>query len=477
MHELTINLRPSDKEPLYEQIYTYIKDEIRAGRILCKEKLPSTRALSSYLEVSRSTVELAYEQLLSEGSIESVPYRGFFVAQVDELYHLEAERKKDSFLEKKEESREQMEINGEKKIKYDFTPNGVDLKSFPYNTWRKLSREILSDDRTELFRLGDPRGEYEFRSVICRYLYQARGVNCTPEQVIVGAGSDYLMMLFCTIIGRDHVIAVENPTYKKAYRLFQSQEYKVMPVPMDGMGMKIDPLRKSGADIAYVTPSHQYPTGIVMPIGRRMELLKWAEEEEGRYIVEDDYDSEFRYKGKPIPALQGYDAHGKVVYLGTFSKSIAPAIRLSYMVLPPELCEAYQQKCRFLSSTVSKVDQLIVCRFIEEGYYERHLNKTRALYKSRHDQLILGLRPLAGQCRISGENAGVHLLLHFPGGREESELILRAAEEGIKVYGLSDYIVDEDEKREEATILLGYANMSEEKIKEACAVLGEIWKN
>ena len=274
MHELTINLRPSDKEPLYEQIYTYIKDEIRAGRILCKEKLPSTRALSSYLEVSRSTVELAYEQLLSEGYIESVPYRGFFVAQVDELYHLEAERKKDSFLEKKEESREQMEINGEKKIKYDFTPNGVDLKSFPYNTWRKLSREILSDDRTELFRLGDPRGEYEFRSVICRYLYQARGVNCTPEQVIVGAGSDYLMMLFCTIIGRDHVIAVENPTYKKAYRLFQSQEYKVMPVPMDGMGMKIDPLRKSGADIAYVTPSHQYPTGIVMPIGRRMESFE-----------------------------------------------------------------------------------------------------------------------------------------------------------------------------------------------------------
>lgn len=476
MHELTINLQPSEKVPLYEQIYTYIKGEIRAGRILCREKLPSTRALASYLEVSRSTVELAYEQLLSEGYIESVPCRGFFVAQVDELYHLEAAKERGGFQEERGEIENQAKIKYSEKIKYDFTPNGVDLKSFPYNTWRKLSREILSDDRTELFRLGDPRGEYAFRSVICRYLYQARGVSCTPEQVIVGAGSDYLMLLFCTIIGRNHRIAVENPTYKKAYRLFQSQEYEVKPISMDGMGMKIEDLRKCGADVAYVTPSHQYPTGIVMPIGRRMELLKWAEEEKGRYIVEDDYDSEFRYKGKPIPALQGYDAHGKVVYLGTFSKSIAPAIRLSYMVLPLELCEVYQKKCRFLSSTVSKVDQLIVCRFIEEGYYERHLNKTRALYKSRHDQLIYGLRPLAGKCRISGENAGVHLLLHFPGEHKESELIRRAAQEGIKVYGLSDYIVDQGEKRGEATILLGYANMPEEQIKEACTVLGRIWK-
>ncbi len=476
MHELTINLQPSDRIPLYEQIYTYIKEEIRAGRILCREKLPSTRALASYLEVSRSTVELAYEQLLSEGYIESVPCRGFFVAQVDELYHLEAAKEKDRFQQERQDADYRTETKEPKHIKYDFTPNGVDLKSFPYNTWRKLSREILTDDRTELFRLGDPRGEYEFRSVICRYLYQARGVSCTPDQVIVGAGSDYLMMLFCTIIGRNHVIAVENPTYKKAYRLFKSQEYEVKPIPMDGMGMKIEPLRNSGADIAYVTPSHQYPTGIVMPIKRRMELLKWAEEEKGRYIVEDDYDSEFRYKGKPIPALQGYDAHGKVVYLGTFSKSIAPSIRLSYMVLPPGLCEVYQKKCRFLNSTVSKVDQLIVCRFIEEGYYERHLNKTRALYKNRHDQLIYGLRPLAGECRISGENAGVHLLLHFSDDRQESRLISRAAEEGIKVYGLSDYIVDEGEKREEATILLGYANMTEEQIKEACIILNRIWR-
>ena len=466
MNELTIHLAPHSGTPLYEQIYRYIKENIRTGRISCGEKLPSTRALCGHLEVSRSTVEMAYEQLLSEGYIEAVPYRGYFVAEVEELWHLEPAPVRDE--KKREEKKPSF------RYRFDFTPNGVDLNSFPYNIWRKLSREVLLDDRTELFRLGEPQGEYEFRRAICSYLYQARGVNCSPRQVVVGAGSDYLLMLLCSLLGRDHVIAVENPTYMQAYRLFRSQSYRVCPIRMDRRGMDTRLLEESGADIAYVTPSHQYPTGIVMPIRRRMELLAWAEAKRGRYIVEDDYDSEFRYKGKPIPALQGYDARGKVIYLGTFSKSIAPAIRLSYMVLPEALCVEYERKLGFINSTVSKVDQLIMCRFLEEGYYERHLNKTRSLYRGRHDQLIAGLKPLADTCRISGENAGVHLLLHFDDGRTERELIEKAAARGIRVYGMSDYIVGEPGR--EAVILLGYANMPEERIKEACDILCGIWK-
>lgn len=212
-----------------------------------------------------------------------------------------------------------------------------------------------------------------------------------------------------------------------------------------------------------------------MPIKRRLELLNWANEQEGRYIIEDDYDSEFRYKGKPIPALQGYDRNGKVVYLGTFSKSIAPALRLSYMVLPTSLLEIYEKKCRFLHTTVSKADQFVVERFIEEGHFERHLNKTRALYKSRHDQLLNGLKPLMKQCRISGENAGVHLLLTFENGMEEEELIALARKESICVYGLSDYIIKETEN-DKPTILLGYANLTEQQIQEACEILCKIWK-
>lgn len=464
MNELTMNLKTHSKIPLYEQIYNYIKSDIQNGKIAYGEKLPSTRALAKHLEISRSTVELAYEQLLSEGYIESEPYRGFFVAQIEELYHLQKGKITSAKIYKEK-----------KKYKYDFTPNGVDLKSFPYNAWRKLSKDILMDDKTELFRAGDSQGEYGFRNAICNYLYQARGVNCTPDQIIIGAGSDYILMLLSTILGIHHRIAFEDPTYKQAYRMVRSLSYETAPVPMDKNGMKVSELEKSGAGIAYVTPSHQYPTGVIMPLKRRLELLRWASQEEGRYIIEDDYDSEFRYKGKPIPALQGYDGEDKVIYLGTFSKSIAPAIRLSYMVLPKPLLEVYDQKSRFVNSTVSKVDQMIVQKFIEEGYYERHLNKTRALYKSRHDVLIEGLRPMMDICKISGEHAGVHLLLTFHNGMSEEELIQRAEAEDIRVYGLSDYCIQEKYEGN-ATILLGYANLSEEQIREAVQILNCCWK-
>ena len=466
MYELTINLKSGDKTPLYEQLYEYIRGEIRDGHIASGEKLPSTRALSRHLEVSRSTVELAYEQLLSEGYIEARPYRGYYVAQIDGLYQI----KQQSTDEKKNypESRAL--------YRYDFTPNGVDLKSFPYNTWRKLSRECLVDDRAELFRLGCPQGEYGLRNAISSYLHQARGVNCSPDQIIVGAGNDYLMMLLCAVIGTRRRVALENPTYKQAYRLFENLSCEVCTVDMDAKGMRADELEKSGADIAFVMPSHQYPLGTVMPIKRRMELLAWADESEDRYIIEDDYDSEFRYKGKPIPALQGYDVNGKVIYIGTFSKSIAPAIRMSYLVLPAKLCRVYEDRCSFINSTVSKVDQLILQKFIEDGYYERHLNKMRALYKSRHDTLLAALKNWNAGFSISGENAGVHLLLHFHDGRGEEELIRLAASKGIKVYGLSEYYVDERKKSREAVILLGYANLSEEKIKEAVGLLKEAWK-
>lgn len=469
MYELTINLEPGSKTPLYEQIYDYIKQEIQNGRIQSGDRLPSTRALCRHLEVSRSTVELAYEQLLSEGYVDAVPCRGYFVAQLDGLCQID--RHADGVTES------QHSVPG-RKYTYDFTPSGVDLKSFPYNTWRKLSKDCLSDDRAELFRLGDPQGEYGLRRAICDYLHQARGVNCRPEQVIVGAGSDYLLMLLILIIGNSRRVAMENPTYTQAYRLFESMCCKICTVDMDKKGMTVDRLTASGADIAFVMPSHQYPLGIVMPIRRRMDLLKWAYEKEERYIIEDDYDSEFRYKGKPIPALQGYDSKGKVIYKGTFSKSIAPAIRLGYLVLPEPLLEEYRRKCLYLSSTVSRVDQLILQKFIEEGFFERHLNKTRALYKSRHDTLLGCLKEMDVEFDIFGENAGVHLLLRFAQGYSEEELMRQASHEGVRVYGLSEYYVEESRKKEGqgAVILLGYANMGEDKIREAVKLLEKAWK-
>lgn len=465
MNDLTIHLQPSSKVPLYEQIYVYIKQNIQDGHIKSGERLPSTRTLCRHLEVSRSTVELAYEQLLSEGYVEAKPCRGYFVAEIEGVYRLRPESPWNDIEEEPEE----------KTYRYDFTPNGVDLDSFPYNTWRKLSKECLMGDCEELFRLGHPQGEAGLRSVICTYLHQARGVNCSPEQIVVGAGNDYLLMVLATVIGVKHRVAFENPTYRREYRLFQNMSCEVCTVDMDEYGMSVSELKRSGADIAFVMPSHQYPLGIVMPVKRRLELMAWARQGEGRYIIEDDYDSEFRYKGKPIPALQGYDHHEKVIYIGTFSRSVAPSIRISYMVLPRPLLQQYREKSGFLNSTVSKADQMLLQRFIEGGYYERHLNKMRAIYKGRHDMLLGCLKGLRGQFDISGEYAGVHLLLHGKRNQTEEELIARASERDVKVYGLSEYYV-EPRPEQAATILLGYANMPEEQIKEAVQILQEAWK-
>lgn len=351
----------------------------------------------------------------------------------------------------------------------------MDLNSFPHNAWKKLSKEVLSEENRFLFQLGNPQGELELRETIAVYLHQARGVNAEPEQIVIGAGNDFLLLLLCSMFGTGQKIAMESPTYKKAYELFYNLSNKISIVEMDDSGMCVDKLSETDARIAYVMPSHQYPLGTVMPIRRRMQLLAWAAADSERYIIEDDYDSEFRYKGKPIPALQGYDHNDKVIYIGTFSKSIAPAIRVSYMVLPKNLLDLYQKRGSRISCTVSRADQQIIARFLNQGYYERHLNRMRAIYKNRHDVLLEALRAFRKICKVSGEHAGVHILLTFTNGMSEQEAIRSAAEQSIAVYGLSQYFVGEAKPPEAATVILGYANMSEDAIKDAMQRLKKAW--
>ena len=304
MNDLAIQLTEDGSRHLYEQIYEYIRDEIKEGKLLAGEKLPSTRSLAEYLQVARSTVELAYGQLLSEGYIEASAYRGYYVCRVEELYQMMSElsREKGDGNDKPD-----MQQKQQKAFDYDFSPNAIDMSAFPFGTWRKITKEILSGDRKELFALGEPRGDKDFRLTICRYLHSSRGVNASPEQIIVGAGNDYLLLLLQYILGRDICVAFENPSYRRAYRIFSSFASGVVTVPVDENGISVKQLALSGANVAYCMPSHQYPTGVVMPIGRRMELLKWAAGASDRYLIEDDYDSEFRYRGKPVPSLQASD--------------------------------------------------------------------------------------------------------------------------------------------------------------------------
>lgn len=482
--EILVPVDVQSKKPLYEQIYEHIRDEIRNGGLKTSDRLPSTRTLADHLKVSRSTTQMAYEQLLAEGYLEAVPCKGYFVAKMETLVEVETYGTGEMRMEKESIQTERG------KILIDFSPRGIDLDSFPFHVWRKLSKNTLVDDNKEYFHSGDPKGEPGFREAIRRYLHSARGVNCTSDQIIIGAGSEYLLMLLSRILGTDYRIAMENPTYKQAYRVLVSQGYPVCPVEMDRWGMSLQRLVASGADIAYVMPSHQFPTGVVMPVRRRQELLRWTWETEGgreRYLIEDDYDSEFRYKGKPIPALQGMDRRGHVIYLGTFSKAVAPAIRVSYMVLPPALLERYRERAGFYASTVSRIDQNILFQFLEQGHFERHLNRMRGIYKAKHDTFLNAVKALEKDFQISGEYAGLHILLTDRKGRTEQELIARAEKAGVRVYGLSQYYITnypEDDKtdissrlcRHPATVVAGYAKLTEEDIIRGAGLLAEGWQ-
>ena len=308
--ELIVPLNVQGGRPLYEQIYQYIKDEIRKGNIRPEKQLPSSRELAKSLKVSRSTTQLAYEQLVSEGYLEAVPRKGYFAASLDGIFPPVAQSVAARPDQKKELSlgMEKESVRGQlfrEKFEVDFSPRGIDLEGFPYATWRKISRSVLKEEDRELFLKGEPQGDLILREAIREYLHAARGVNCDVSQIIIGAGNEYLLMLLSQIIGRDAVIAMENPTYRQAYRVLSGVGHKVLPVGIDKNGFCVKELEGQDVQAAYVMPSHQFPTGTVMPVRRRQELLFWAGEQPGRYLIEDDYDSEFRYKGKPIP-LEGH---------------------------------------------------------------------------------------------------------------------------------------------------------------------------
>lgn len=466
MNEIMIPLSHGSEAgiPLYLQIYEYIKREIMDGKIPYGEKLPSTRFLSGYLQVSRSTVDLAYEQLVSEGYIEARPYRGYFVCDVTGLLDLRKE-------EKEEEKPKQKTRTPE--IEVDFSPMAVDLAHFAFKAWRRGSKDLFSEESTEWLEAGEGMGEPAFREAICHYLFQSRGVACEPCQILVGAGNEYLLMLLAQMLGSPKKVAMENPTYKQAYEIFCNLGYEVRTVETDDQGMRVSSLQDD-ADIVYVMPSHQFPMGTVMPMKRRMELLKWAGEKEGRYIIEDDHDSEFRYKGKPIPSLQGSDHEGRVIYLGTFSKSIAPSVRVSYLVLPKSLIAICKQRCGFYASTVPKAWQMLIGAFLQEGHFERHLNRMRSIYKKKRDFILDELKKRKWVRAVHGANAGLHVLVEVDSHFSDTELARLAEGIGIRIYPVSDYDIAECEARKYPQVLLGYGGLREEEIAKGLGALDQI---
>lgn len=467
MNELPITVSLTDDKKLYEQVYERIREEIRLRNLKEGEKLPSARKLAEDLQISRTTVDVAYGQLEAEGYIEARPRSGFYVAAPEEFFDTE----ESSYSS---QGNEPVSKAIPKEWLYDFSPFGLDLGEFPYASWKKINRRLLSEDGSRFLKAGDPQGDLELRETICRYLHGSRGVSVRPEQIIVGAGNDYLLLLLEKLLDGEKRIAFEDPSYVRAQKIFHSFGYETVPIPVDESGMKTEELASSGAQLAYVMPAHQYPLGIVMPLRRRTELLQWAQSKPERFLIEDDYDSEFRYHGKPIPALMGLDRSGSVIYLGTFSKTLSPSIRFSFMCLPEKLLKRYRERLYFYSSTVSRIDQAALTEFLRDGYFERYLNKMRKIYRRRHDLVLELLEPLRGEYEISGENAGLHLVLTGKNGRSARETIQKAETAGVKLYFCKEEDQYENAGAFDCSVILGYGGMKETELEAGIKLLADV---
>lgn len=464
MEMLTVHLNRSHDIPLYEQLYRHIKQEIIKGKIAYRTKLPSKRKLAEHLKVSQNTVEYAYEQLVAEGFLEAVPRKGFFVMAKEELEYIQPEPDVQNPPQ-----------NDHDNVKYHFHPSWIDTDNFPMDLWRRIARNIMTKENQNLLLLGESQGEYELRREIAEYLYHARGVNCTPENIVIGAGSEFLLQQIIHLFGEKTVYGVEDPGYHVISRLLHKHANQVYPLEVDGEGVKVSSFGELAIDVVYVTPSHHFPFGSVLPVNRRVKLLNWAQSVPGRYIIEDDYDSEFRYSGKTIPSLQSMDKSGKVIYLGSFSKSLIPSLRISYMVLPNELLERYKEELSFYHCSVSRLDQHILSSFMREGHFEKHLNRMRKIYRRKLELVLEILNKYPEYVEVIGEHSGLHIVLTVKNGMKESELIKRAMAEKLKVYPVSYYFL---EKKEEfpPKIILGFAGIPENELENAIMTLLTSWE-
>ena len=438
---LTYALDKTAGVSLYEQLYRRVKEDILSGRLAAGEKLPSKRALAAHLEVSVITVKNAYEQLMAEGYLTGVEKKGYFVSSV--LPPLPSQPPPVT---------QDAPEPGERTWFLDLVTNSIDAEDFPFTVWARLMRQTILEQGTGLLHPTPPQGAWALRRAIADHLRQFRGMAVGAEQIIVGAGTEVLYSLLVQLLGREATYGVEDPGYGKIARIYRACGASVAAVPLDGDGLSVQELRRSGAD--------HYPTGIVMPIARRQELLRWAQEKPERIILEDDYDSEFRFVGRPIPTLFSVDDSGQVVYLNTFSKTIAPSIRISFMVLPRRLLADFRQKLGFYACTVSAFEQYTLAQFLSGGWYEKHLSRMRKHYRQKRDAVIAALRqsPLSPHAAIAEEDAGLHFLLRLDGAPPDD--VLRRAEE---------------ERGIQHVLVVNYTGIDTEKLSTALARLAELW--
>lgn len=463
---IIFNLINNSKIPLYIQIYTEIKKLIQTKILKANEKLPSKKKFMDYYNISQNTIQNALYLLLEEGYIFSMERKGYFVSDIENLI----------IHNFKIENKIQQE---KKKIQYDFSYSGVDAKSLAKTIFKRITKDVYDEENDDLLFQGHIQGDLLLRKSICEYLLQSRGFNVEAEQLVISSGTEYLFYIIFKLFN-DKIYGLENPGYKMFKELFLTNNIIFKAVSLDESGIIIEDLKKYNVNIACVTPSHQFPSGTIMSIRRRTELLNWANENLNRYIVEDDYDSEFKYTGLPIPALKANDINDKVIYLGSFSKSISPAIRISYLVLPKELLNVYQKKLPYFICPVPTLNQKILYRFIKDGYFIKHINKMRTLYKKKREFLVNVIKTYSSEILnkeiyIQGADAGLHLVIKLNKKINEKAFLKECLEKSIQLYSLSEYYLEKI-YNETSSFLLGYANLTNKQIEEGILLLLQVLK-
>ncbi|WP_391201638.1 PLP-dependent aminotransferase family protein [Psychrobacillus sp. L4] len=458
MKELMLHLH--ENSPKYKQIYHSIRSLIENKELHSDTKLPSIRQLAEILHVSRNTTLVAYEQLLAEGYIRSEQKRGYFVEAFETIdIHiptLHAEKY----------------ITEENNIRVDFRAGSVDQHAFPLKAWRQCVNEVLKEDIVYMY--GEQQGDSLLREKIANYLLQSRGIRTSADSIVIGSSTQQLLMHLCIILKKEYSsIAVENPGYDGARIVFQLFGFQVNPIDVIEKGLCMKQFEQTDSKLVYITPSHQFPTGVTLPIAERLQLLKWANSQNG-YIIEDDYDSEFRYQQQPIPALLSIQQDSRVIYISTFSKAFLPSIRLSYMVLPSELLDQYKQHFATFEQTASSIHQRTMARFMERGHWDSHIRKMRATYKRKIQTLVTSLQLAFGKTiRIIGSHSGLYILIQLQNSVGEKTLIQQALEQGVKVYPTSHLYIGN--KPDVSMLKLGFSNLSIEDIQLGVQLLKKAW--
>ena len=462
---LTYLLSADDPRPLYEQLVRSLREDILSGLLPPGTRLPSKRSFAANLGVSSITVEAAYGRLIDEGYVISEPKRGYYVTQLvrTESAHSPSA---DAGIRLPQDP---------ENFRLDLSGNRTPPERFPFSVWTHLLRETVNEKGAALLVPSPCGGLAELRKAISWHLTSFRGMNVDPDQIIVGAGTEYLYGLLIQLLGANRVFCLEDPGYQKIAQIYSSHGVECRWAPMDDAGITVSGLEAAEADIAHISPTHHFPTGITMPIARRYDLLSWAGGRTDRYIIEDDYDSEFRLTGRPIPSLQSIDEYGRVIYMNTFSKSLAPTIRISYMVLPPALANEYYRRLSFYSCTVSTFDQYTLARFISGGYFEKHVNRMRLFYVRLRNRILqqIAASPIADRIEVQERDSGLHFLLRIDTGRPDEELRALLASRGINLLPLAVYY-HSPENAPPHTFILNYSSLDASALEQALPILAEL---